>query len=72
MAGPTILNEDARHLVFLAAAWIASVDGHEDGTQLDALCQLRDALNIAPTVARRLHHIARNTEGPSALPTARL
>lgn len=61
MRDPATLNETARHCVFLTAAWIANVDGSEDDTELDALCQLRKALGIDPAVARRLHHLARST-----------
>ena len=31
MPDPAALNESARHDAFLAAAWIAHVDGTEDG-----------------------------------------
>ena len=58
---PRTLNENARHLIFLAAAWIASVDGEERESQLDALCQLRGALDIAPDLARQLRDMARNS-----------
>jgi hypothetical protein len=68
MPDPADLNETARHWVFLTAAWIANVDGNEDGAELDALCQLRKALDIAPTVARRLHDLARSA-APFATPT---
>ena len=60
MRDPATLDEHARHYAFLTAAWIANVDGFEDEKQLDALCQLRKALGIAPTVARRLHQLARS------------
>ncbi|MEM9727500.1 MAG: hypothetical protein AAF997_02875 [Myxococcota bacterium] len=59
MKHPEALDESARHLVFLTAAWIANVDGQEHGAEIDALCQLRNALGIAPLVARRLLDIAR-------------
>ena len=60
MRDPMNFDETARHYVFLTAAWIANVDGSEDEKELDALCQLRYALDIAPTVARRLHDLARS------------
>ena len=60
MPDPTTFDETARHYVFLTAAWIANVDGAEDDKELDALCQLRKALGIAPAVARRLHSHARS------------
>ena len=60
MPDPTTFDETTRHYVFLTAAWIANVDGAEDDKELDALCQLRKALGIAPAVARRLHHHARS------------
>ena len=60
MHDPTTFDETARHYVFLTAAWIANIDGAEDDNELDALCQLRKALGIAPAVARRLHHLARS------------
>lgn len=63
MPDPATFDETARHYVFLAAAWIANVDGTEDDTELDALCQLRKALDISPNVARRLHHLARGAAG---------
>ena len=53
-------DETARHYVFLTAAWIANVDGSENDDELDALCQLRKAPGISPTVARRLHRLARS------------
>ncbi len=59
MSDPAALNESARHYAFLAAAWIANVDGAEDGAETDALCQLRKALDIRPSVARQLHQLAR-------------
>ncbi len=59
MRDPASFDENARHYVFLTAAWIANVDGAEHDKELDALCQLRKALGIAPTVARRLHQLAR-------------
>jgi hypothetical protein len=59
MSDPAALNESARHYAFLAAAWIANVDGAEVGAETDALCQLRKALNITPSVARQLHQLAR-------------
>lgn len=60
MAEKSNFDETARHYVFLTAAWIANIDGAEDDRELDALCQLRKALGIAPSVARRLHHMARS------------
>lgn len=60
MRDTATFDEAARHYVFLTAAWIANVDGAEDEKEIDALCQLRNALGIAPTVARRLHQLARN------------
>ena len=60
MSDLATFDETARHYVFLTAAWIANVDGAEDDTELDALCQLRKALDIAPAVARRLHQLARS------------
>lgn len=53
-------DETARHYIFLTAAWIANIDGSEHDQELDALCQLRKALGLAPSVARRLHHMARS------------
>lgn len=73
MTEATPLSEHARHLVFFTAAWIANVDGVEDPHEIDALCQLRRALDIAPAVARRLHQLARSIDpgehgaGPAAL-----
>ena len=69
MRDPAALDERARHYVFLTAAWIANVDGAEDGAETDALCQLRKVLGITPSVARRLHHIAR---GAAALSPSQL
>lgn len=60
MPDPTSFDENTRHYVFLTAAWIANVDGAEHGKEIDALCQLRKTLGIAPTVARRLHQLARS------------
>lgn len=60
MRDPAALDESARHYVFLTAAWIANVDGVEGGAETDALCQLRKVLDIAPSVARQLHQVARN------------
>ena len=71
MPDPTNFDENARHYVFLTAAWIANVDGAEHDKELDALCQLRKALGIAPAVARRLHHLARfAADFPPAQPEA--
>ena len=67
MQHPTPLDENARHLLFLTAAWIASVDGEEHDQELDALCQLRKALRIAPDIARRLHLLARSATRPPTL-----
>ncbi len=61
MRVPATLDEAARHYVFLTAAWIANVDGAEDDNEIDALCQLRQALDIAPGAARELHRRARST-----------
>lgn len=61
MPRTTAFNETARHYMFLAAAWVASVDGKEGDAELDALCQLREALDIAPSAARRLHQLARES-----------
>ena len=58
MRDPATFDENARHYAFLTAASIANVDGVEDDRELDALCQLRKTLGIAPTVARRLHQLA--------------
>ena len=60
MRNPSTFDETARHYVFFTAAWIANVDGQEHGLELDALCQLRKALGIAPAIARRLHQLARS------------
>jgi tellurite resistance protein len=54
---------DARQMLFLAAAWIANVDGEEHEAEIDALCQLRSALGLAPDLARKLHQIARDANG---------
>ncbi|MEM7137482.1 MAG: hypothetical protein AAF500_12925 [Myxococcota bacterium] len=59
------LDENARHLMFLTAAWIANVDGREDPLEVDALCQLRAALDIAPSLARKLLQLARSSCGPA-------
>jgi len=68
MSGPMTFDETTRHYVFLTAAWIANVDGDEHGEEIDALCQLRKALDIAPGVARRLRELARGTAAtPPAL-----
>lgn len=61
MSNTANLDENARHHVFLAAAWIANVGGTEDDEKVDALCQLRKALDIEPIVARELHEIARGS-----------
>ncbi|MGB5812597.1 MAG: hypothetical protein WBG86_18825 [Polyangiales bacterium] len=66
MNDTTLLSENARHLMFLTAAWIANVDGHEDPLEVDALCQLRKALDIAPATARKLHQLARSSCVPGA------
>ena len=60
MSEETNFDETARHYAFLTAAWIANIDGSEGDRELDALCQLRKALGIAPAVARRLHQMARS------------
>lgn len=67
MQHPTTLDENARHLLFLTAAWIANVDGEEHGREIDALCQLRKALRIAPDIARHLHQVARNSTVPPTM-----
>ena len=61
MCDPAALDERAREYAFYTAAWIANVDGMEDGAETDALCQLRKVLGISPAVARRLHQLARDT-----------
>lgn len=61
MPSTAAFNETARHYMFLAAAWIANVDGNEGDAEIDALCQLREALGISPSAARKLHHLARDT-----------
>jgi len=53
----------ARQMLFLTAAWIANVDGEEHEAEIDALCQLRSALGLAPDLARKLHQIARDANG---------
>jgi hypothetical protein len=60
MAKTTSFDQTTRHYVFLTAAWIANIDGSEDDREIDALCQLRKALGIPPSVARHLHHMARS------------
>ena len=60
MRDPAVLDESARHYVFLTAAWIANIDGVEGGAETDALCQLRKALGITPAVARQLRELARS------------
>ena len=55
-----ILTENARHMLFLAAAWIANVDGEEHDAEIDALCELRTALGLEPALARDLHQMARS------------
>ena len=67
MRDSTAFDETTRHYVFLTAAWIANVAGHERGEEIDALCKLRKALDISPTIARRLHQRAR---GAAAVPPA--
>jgi len=58
------LDDHARHLLFLTAAWIANIDGEEHDSEIDALCQLRKALCIPPDLARRLHRLARSATIP--------
>lgn len=67
MSDPKSFDETARHYAFLTAAWIACVDGAEADEELDALCQLRKTLDIAPSVARRLHQLARAAATPAML-----
>ena len=67
MSDPMSFDESTRHYVFLTAAWIANVDGKERDEEIDALCQLRRALDISPGVARRLRQLARGT---AAIPPA--
>jgi tellurite resistance protein len=54
------LSNEARNMLFLVAAWMANVDGKEQGAEVDALCQLRGALGLEPPVARKLLQIARS------------
>ena len=54
------LSNEARNMVFLVAAWMANIDGKEQGAEVDALCQLRGALGLEPPVARELLQIARS------------
>lgn len=72
MGHPSTFDETARHYIFFTAAWIANVDGHEDDTELDALCQLRKTLGIEPATARQLHQLARHaaTRSPTGLEAA--
>ena len=67
MGDPMTFDEATRHYVFLTAAWIANVDGSDSDEEIDALCQLRRALDIAPGVARRLRQLA---QGTGAFPPA--
>jgi hypothetical protein len=68
MSDPLTFDEATRHYVFLTAAWIANVDGRERDEEIDALCQLRKALDIAPGIARQLRELARGTAAtPPAL-----
>ena len=62
---------NARQMLFLAAAWIANVDGEEHEAEIDALCQLRSALGLEPDLARRLHQIARDVQGSRRVAASR-
>ncbi|MGB5268140.1 MAG: hypothetical protein WBN30_16220 [Polyangiales bacterium] len=57
------LSNEARNMLFLVAAWMANVDGEEQGAEVDALCQLRGALGLEPPVARELLQMARSRLG---------
>lgn len=53
-------SDDPRNMLFLVAAWMANVDGEEQDAEVDALCQLRRALDLEPPVARELLQMARS------------
>lgn len=48
-----------RARLFLTTAWVAIADGRTHGKEVWLLCELRVALRLRPTLARRLYRLAR-------------
>ena len=64
------IDARSRELVYLCAAWLASVDGREDVSEAGLLSELRGALGIAPARAQALHDDARvlHATVPASMP----